>query len=86
MSTKIDFQTDLKLLFEAIQEYVQHQIDIRRKKIDFITTNYNLIHNRAKRDEMATYVTEIQQLNELLVEIAQIFNRVIELSKQEIFL
>ena len=71
----------MKLLFEAIQEYVQHQIDIRRKKIDFITTNYNLIHHRAKRDEVAVYVTEIQELNQLLNEIAQIFNRVIEISK-----
>ena len=71
----------MKLLFEAIQEYVQHQIDIRRKKIDFITTNYNLIHHRTKRDEMALYVNEIQELNQLLNEIAQIFNRVIEISK-----
>ena len=71
----------MQLIFEVIKEYIDHQIKIRKKKVDFITNNYNLIKFRSKRDEMAQYITEIQELNMLLVEIGKLFNRVIEISK-----
>ncbi len=78
---KPDCKERVSIIFEVIKEYVQHQIDTRRKKIDFITENYNLIRHKSKRDEMSMYVTEIQELNQLLIELSKVFNRVIELSK-----
>lgn len=70
----------MAIIFEVIQDYIQHQIQQRRKRIDFITENYNLIHHRTKRDEMSQYITEIQELNELLDSLYKIINRIIELS------
>lgn len=77
----IDCKEQVTILFDVIKDYIEHTIQIKRKKIDFITENYNLIRHKSKRDEMAIYVNEIQELNQLLNEIAQTFNRVIEISK-----
>ena len=77
----IDCKEQVTILFSVIKDYIEHTIQIKRKKVDFITENYNLIRHKSKRDEMAIYINQIQQLNELLVEVAKLFNRVIELSK-----
>lgn len=77
----IDCKEQVTILFDVIREFIEHTIQIKRKKVDFITENYNLIRHKSKRDEMAIYINQIQQLNELLVEVAKLFNRVIELSK-----
>ncbi len=77
----IDCKEQVTILFDVIREFIEHTIQLKRKKIDFITENYNLIRHKSKRDEMSIYVTEIQELNQLLTEISKVFNRVIELSK-----
>jgi len=70
----------MDLLYEVIKEYINSEINKRKRKIDFLNNNYNLIYASDKRDCLTQYINEIQELNSLLKRISILFDRVHDLT------
>lgn len=70
----------MNILYDVIEEYINHEIDKRKKKIDFLNNNYNLIYATDKRELLTKQINEIQELNSLLKRINILFDRVHDLT------
>ena len=70
----------MDILYSVIEEYINHEINKRKKKIDFLNNNYNLIYAQDKRELLTQQVNEIQELNSLLKRIHILFDRVHDLT------
>ena len=70
----------MNILYDVIAEYINNEISKRKRKIDFLNNNYNLIYAQDKRELLTQQVNEIQELNSLLKRISILFDRVHDLT------
>ena len=70
----------MDLLYDVIAEYINNEISKRKRKIDFLNNNYNLIYAQDKRELLTQQINEIQELNSLLKRVHILFDRIHDLT------
>lgn len=66
----------MKLLYEVIQEYLDKMISDRRKRINKLNDNFNILYAKSERDELSTLFEDITQINQLKKEVAKVMQSI----------
>lgn len=53
----------MELIYEIIKEYCDEIIKDRKKRIDFLNDNYNILAAPKQRKDMFRYIDEINKMN-----------------------
>lgn len=69
----------MRIISEVIDEYCNKIISDKRKKIDFINDNYNLICATKQRKEVFSIIDDINKLKDAVKDIKNALNLIEEI-------